>query len=283
MRKLSRPRRQHRLSPPACCSAGRRFAVAARDTRHALPLSSIRIRAPAWTRAADRRSRRNGRFHDNTRNEKTVVGTRSLACFGAIAHARGSITLDGMLDAGIAYTNNQSAKARGGKAAARMHRFASKATSTRTMSRSPIETRCSTARMSACSATGMARRRSVAGTAPWSTLSASTRSRTTAHTVRARRMRTGATLGFANVTGLATPSTRTQRAATIGIRHRLRPQAACRRPAALCNPAWTRAGRTGIIRGIRARASAKPVHSAPGARRIGIRRRPAADSEIATP
>ncbi|KVL18098.1 hypothetical protein [Burkholderia sp. MSMB1826] len=93
----------------------------------------------------------------------------------------------------------------------------------------------------------------------------------------------GATLGFANVTGLATPSTRTQRAATIGIRHRFRPQANHRRPAALCNPAWTRAGRTGIIRGIRASASAKPVHSAPGARRIGIRRRPAADSEIAIP
>lgn len=42
--------------------------------------------------------------------KKAVVGTLSLACFGAVAHAQSSVTLYGMLDAGIAYTNNQSGK-----------------------------------------------------------------------------------------------------------------------------------------------------------------------------
>lgn len=42
--------------------------------------------------------------------KKAVVGTLSLAVFSVTAHAQSSVTLYGMLDAGIAYTNNQSGK-----------------------------------------------------------------------------------------------------------------------------------------------------------------------------
>ncbi|KVN14935.1 hypothetical protein WT09_15720 [Burkholderia stagnalis] len=42
--------------------------------------------------------------------KKEVVGALSLAMFSVAAHAQSSVTLYGMLDAGIAYTNNQSGK-----------------------------------------------------------------------------------------------------------------------------------------------------------------------------
>lgn len=42
--------------------------------------------------------------------KKEVVGALSIAMFSVAAHAQSSVTLYGMLDAGIAYTNNQSGK-----------------------------------------------------------------------------------------------------------------------------------------------------------------------------
>ncbi|RQR67671.1 porin [Burkholderia sp. Bp9126] len=42
--------------------------------------------------------------------KKEVVGALSIALFSVAAHAQSSVTLYGMLDAGIAYTNNQSGK-----------------------------------------------------------------------------------------------------------------------------------------------------------------------------
>ncbi|MCA8253178.1 porin [Burkholderia sp. AU31624] len=42
--------------------------------------------------------------------KKAVAGTLSLAFLSAAAHAQSSVTLYGMLDAGIVYTNNQSGK-----------------------------------------------------------------------------------------------------------------------------------------------------------------------------
>ena len=49
-------------------------------------------------------------FPGSTHNEKAVAGTLSVAFLSAAAQAQSSVTLYGMLDAGIVYTNNQSGK-----------------------------------------------------------------------------------------------------------------------------------------------------------------------------